>query len=94
MRFLIVRTVIRAPAEAELLAAMAAGRRLRDERIAPEHRRQIARAANREAALLRARALAKVGAVRSGRQRVKVLCLDDPAPRTDPGRRTEPARSG
>lgn len=83
MRYLIVRTVIRPPAESELIAAMAPGRRLRDERTAPESRRQIARAEDREAALLLARALAKVGAVRSGRQRVKVLRLDGPADRAD-----------
>lgn len=81
MRYLIVRTLIRAPAEAELTAAMAPGCRLRDEQVAPEPRRQIVRADDREAALLLARALSSVGAVRSGRQRVKVLRLDDPSPR-------------
>lgn len=86
MRFLIVRTLIRSPAESELIAALAPGRRLRDERTAPEPRRQIVRAEDREAALGLARALAKVGAVRSGRQRVKVLRLDDPADRPDPDR--------
>lgn len=78
MRFLIVRTEIRTAAEAELTAAMAPGCRLRDERLAPEPRRQIVRADDRDAALLLARALAQVGAVRAGRQRVKVIRLDEP----------------
>lgn|SRR5690606_32331353 len=82
MRYLIVRTVIRTPAEAELAAAMTPGRRLRDERVAPEPRRQVIHADDREAALLLARALSSVGAVRSGRQRVKVLRIDE----SDPGR--------
>lgn len=81
MRFLIVRTVIRTPAEADLTAAMAPGCRLRDERVAPESRRQILRADDRDAAFVLARALSAVGAVRSGRQRVKVLRLDEPEPR-------------
>lgn len=83
MRFLIIRTDIQTPAEAELTAALAPGRRLRDERTSPEPRRQVVHAEDREAALLLARALAQVGAVRAGRQRVKVLRLDDPGPRVD-----------
>ncbi|MEH0843917.1 hypothetical protein V6U81_16155 [Micromonospora sp. CPCC 205711] len=78
MRFLIVRTDIRAAADNDILTAWAGGGRLRDERTTPEARRQIVHAEDRDAALLLARALATVGAVRSGRQRVKVLPLDDP----------------
>jgi hypothetical protein len=81
MRFLIVRTDIRAAADDELAAALADGRRLRDEPTTPEHRRQTVRAEDREAALLLARALSSVGAVRAGRQRVKVVPLDEPDPR-------------
>ncbi|MBY8874429.1 hypothetical protein K7640_21605 [Micromonospora sp. PLK6-60] len=80
MRFLIVRTDIRAAADAEIAAAWAGGGRLRDERSTPEARRQVVHAEDRQAALVLARALATVGAVRSGRQRVKVLALDDPVP--------------
>jgi hypothetical protein len=78
MRFLIVRTEIRAAADTDITAAWAGGRRLRDETDRPEHRRQVVHAEDRDAALLLARAIATVGAVRSGRQRVKVLPLDDP----------------
>ncbi|MBO4206855.1 hypothetical protein [Micromonospora echinofusca] len=78
MRFLIVRTDIRAAADADLAAVFARGGRLRDEQTAPEPRRQTLHAEDREAALTLARALAAVGAVRSGRQRVKVLPIDDP----------------
>jgi hypothetical protein len=67
MRYLIVRTDVRehdpdVPGQ-------------RDERRCPEHRRQVASAQDREAALHMARALAACGAVRSGRQRVKVIRL-------------------
>ncbi|MGW0436304.1 hypothetical protein ACWDV4_27605 [Micromonospora sp. NPDC003197] len=78
MRFLIVRTEIRAAAEGDLTAAWTGGRRLRDEKTSPELRRQTVHAEDRDAALLLARALSTVGAVRSGRQRVKVLPLPDP----------------
>ncbi|WP_341717498.1 hypothetical protein QQG74_27040 [Micromonospora sp. FIMYZ51] len=78
MRFLIVRTDIRAAADTDITAAWAGGRRLRDETIRPEPRRQVVHAEDRDAALLLARALATVGSVRSGKQRVKVLPLDDP----------------
>ncbi|WP_229400733.1 hypothetical protein [Micromonospora okii] len=80
MRFLIVRTDIRAAADIDIAAAWAGGGRLRDETTAPEPRRQVVHAEDREAALLLARALSCVGAVRYGRQRVKVLPLDDSAP--------------
>lgn len=88
MRFLIVRTDIRAAADDELAAAWAHGERLRDEQTAPEQRRQIVRADDRDAALLLARALSSVGAVRSGRQRVKVLPVGEPDRRL----RNEPHR--
>ena len=78
MRFLIVRTDIRTAGETDITAAWACGNRLRDETIRPEPRRQVVHAEDRDAALLLARALATVGAVRSGKQRVKVLPLDDP----------------
>ncbi|MCM0676927.1 hypothetical protein NCC78_19865 [Micromonospora phytophila] len=80
MRFLIVRTDIRAAADVDIVAAWAGGSRLRDETTTPEPRRQIVHAEDRDAALLLARALATVGAVKSGRQRVKVLPLDAPQP--------------
>jgi hypothetical protein len=67
MRYLIVRTDVR---DHELDAP---GQR--DERRCPEHRRQVASAVDREAALHLARALAACGAVRAGRQRVKVIRL-------------------
>ncbi|WP_433529791.1 hypothetical protein ACQPYA_26625 [Micromonospora sp. CA-263727] len=78
MRFLIVRTDIRSAAETDITAAWACGHRLRDETTRPEPRRQVVHAEDRDAALLLARAIATVGAVRSGKQRVKVLPLDDP----------------
>ncbi|MEU6075578.1 hypothetical protein [Micromonospora sp. NPDC047074] len=81
MRFLIVRTDIRAAADVDIAAAWARGGRLRDETSTPEPRRQIVHAEERDAALLLARALATVGAVRSGKQRVKVLPLAEPDPR-------------
>ncbi|MEV0727525.1 hypothetical protein [Polymorphospora sp. NPDC050346] len=81
MRFLIVRTDIRAVADDDLVAAWAEGQRLRDEKTTPEPRRQTVRADDRDAALLLARALSSsVGAVRSGRQRVKVVRLAEPVP--------------
>jgi hypothetical protein len=66
MRYLIVRTDVREPAGPD---------QPRDERRRPETRRQVASAANRDAAMHMARALAACGAVRSGRQRVKVIRL-------------------
>lgn len=78
MRFLIVRTDIRAAAYDDVAAAWAAGDPLRDEKIAPEARRQIVHAEDRDAALVLARALSAVGAVRAGRQRVKVLPVSEP----------------
>lgn len=78
MRFLIVRTDIRAAADDDLAAAWAQGECLRDEQTTPEQRRQTVRADDRDAALLLARALSSVGAVRSGRQRVKVLPVGQP----------------
>ncbi|KAB1138828.1 hypothetical protein ACLQ20_04795 [Micromonospora sp. DT46] len=90
MRFLIVRTDIRAAADVDIAAAWACGDRLRDETTTPEPRRQIVHAEERDAALLLARALATVGAVRSGKQRVKVLPLDEPGR----GRRAAPDDRG
>jgi hypothetical protein len=78
MRFLIVRTDVRAAAYADVAAALQAGNRVRDEKVAPEARRQIVHAEDRDAALILARALSNVGSVRSGRQRVKVLPLAEP----------------
>ncbi|MEW2381668.1 hypothetical protein AB0873_06195 [Micromonospora sp. NPDC047707] len=78
MRFLIVRTDVRAAADVDIAAAWADGGRLRDEPTSPEPRRQVVHADDRDAALVLARALASVGAVRAGRQRVKVLPLDEP----------------
>ncbi|MFG1654480.1 hypothetical protein ACGFIE_31565 [Micromonospora sp. NPDC049275] len=80
MRFLIVRTDIRTVADGDIAAAWADGHRLRDETITPEPRRQTVHAEDREAALLLARALSSVGAVRAGKQRVKVLPLGEPRP--------------
>ncbi|RKN17897.1 hypothetical protein D7147_18180 [Micromonospora musae] len=80
MRFLIVRTDIRTVADGEIAAAWAGGHRLRDETTAPEPRRQVVHAEDREAAMHLARALASVGAVRAGRQRIKVLPLGEPLP--------------
>lgn len=67
MRFLIVRTDVRDH------DPDASGQR--DERRHPEHRRQVASAVDRDAAMHLARALAACGAVRAGRQRVKVIRL-------------------
>lgn len=95
MRFLIVRTDIRAAADEDLAAAWANGTCLRDERTAPEARRQIVRAEDRDAALLLARALANVGAVRAGRQRVKVLPVGEPVRRPrQPAGTAQGAESG
>ncbi|MEU4479853.1 hypothetical protein AB0F68_17615 [Micromonospora sp. NPDC023966] len=81
MRFLIVRTEIRAAADTDIAAAWAGGGRLRDETSTPEPRRQVVHAEDRDAALLLARALSTVGPVRAGRQRVKVLPIEDLHPR-------------
>ena len=78
MRFLVVRTEIRAAAADDLTAAWSDGGPLRDEKTSPEPRRQVVRADNLDAALLLARALSTVGAVRSGRQRVKVVPVGAP----------------
>lgn len=78
MRYLIVRTDVRAVAPDELASAWASGLRVRDERTAPEPRRQTMFAEDRDAALHLARALASVGPVRAGRQRVKVVLLGGP----------------
>lgn len=78
MRYLIVRTEVRVFEPEELNAAWYAERALRDESEQPELRRQTAEADNLDAALVLARALASVGAVRSGRQRVKVLRIGQP----------------
>jgi len=84
MRFLIVRTDIRTVADDDLAAAWAGGERLRDEQTAPEPRRQIVRAEDRDAAMVLARALSHVGAVKAGRQRVKVVRLEsERQPRTE-----------
>lgn len=79
MRYLIVRTDVRTVAPDEMASAFAHGQRVRDERTAPEPRRQTMFAEDREAALHLARALAAVGSVRAGRQRIKVVRLGDPA---------------
>lgn len=81
MRYLIVRTDIRTAADIDLAAAWAGGGCLRNETTTPELRRQTVHAEDRDAALLLARALSTVGAVRAGRQRVKVLPLAEPGRR-------------
>jgi hypothetical protein len=78
MRYLIVRTEVRSVGPDEVVAAWADGARIRDERTDPEPRRQTVSAEDREAALSLARALASVGAVRSGRQRIKVVRVAEP----------------
>ena len=78
MRYQIVRTDVRAVAHDELTSAWANGARVRDERTTPEQRRQTMFAEDRDAALHLARALASVGPVRAGRQRVKVVRLGEP----------------
>jgi hypothetical protein len=93
MRFLIVRTDIRTAADEDLATAWASGGSLRDERTAPEARRQTVHADDRDAALLLARALASVGAVRAGRQRVKVLPISEPERPSRSVNLERPARS-
>jgi hypothetical protein len=67
MPYLIIRTDVRNVPE-----KINEGR-FRDERNAPETRRQTAKADNFDAAMRMARALASCGQVRTGRQRVKVI---------------------
>ncbi|WP_416902494.1 hypothetical protein [Micromonospora echinospora] len=90
MRFLIVRTDIRTADDADLAAAWSTGDRLRDETTAPEPRRQVLHADDRDAALRLARALAAVGRVRAGQQRVKVLPVTQPRARSARWGRTTP----
>ncbi|HEY7177442.1 MAG TPA: hypothetical protein VH442_21200 [Micromonosporaceae bacterium] len=71
MPYLIVRTDVRQVSTETVDATDHA----RDERSAPERRRQTAIAESRDVALHMARALASSGPVRSGRQRVKVIRL-------------------
>jgi hypothetical protein len=78
MRYLIVRTEVRPVGLDDINALWGEDVPLRDETEAPEPRRQTAEADSLEAALRLARALASVGAVRSGRQRVKVVKLGQP----------------
>lgn len=78
MRYLIVRTEVRPVAPEDVVASFLDEQPLRDESLVPELRRQVAEADSLEAALQLARALSSVGAVRSGRQRVKVLRVDAP----------------
>jgi hypothetical protein len=78
MRYLIVRTEVRGFSPDQLNAAWLDGEALRNESERPELRRQTVEAENLDAALHLARALASVGAVKSGRQRVKVLRLGQP----------------
>jgi hypothetical protein len=75
MRYLVVRTDVRPLDIVELENSWAAGIQPRDERTAPETRRQILTAETREAAMTMARALTSAGLVRGGRQRVKVVPL-------------------
>jgi hypothetical protein len=82
MRFLIVRTDVRAIAPDDATRTWAGGGRVRDERTAPEQRRQTVSAEDLDAAIHLARALASVGAVRTGRQRIKVVRVGEPTPRT------------
>jgi hypothetical protein len=81
MRYLIVKTEVRSVAPDELALAWENGGRVRDEQTTPEFRRQTMFAENRDAALHLARALAAVGSVRAGRQRVKVVRLGEPPAR-------------
>ena len=78
MRFLIVRTDIRTAAADDLRRAWADGHRLRDETTPPSRagRSSMPRTGTPRCQL--ARALASVGAVRAGRQRVKVVRLGEP----------------
>jgi hypothetical protein len=68
MTYLIIRTDVR-----DVPERINDGGRFRDERSAPETRRQMAKAENFDAAMRMARALASCGQVRTGRQRVKVI---------------------
>jgi hypothetical protein len=78
MRYLIVRTEVRPIGLDEINAQWDDESPIRDEVETPEPRRQTAEADSLEAALRLARALASVGAVRAGRQRVKVVKLGQP----------------
>lgn len=73
MRYLIIRTDVRAVAVDEMAAAWSHGQPVRDERSQPEPRRQTATADDLPAALTLARALSATGSVRAGRCRVKIL---------------------
>ncbi|TDB74261.1 MULTISPECIES: hypothetical protein [unclassified Micromonospora] len=64
-RFLVVLTDVRT----------VEGREVRDERTAPERRRQVVGANSREAADRIAGAFMALGMVRAGRQRVKVIAV-------------------
>lgn len=88
MHYLVVRTNVRRLSSRDLAVTWATGGRARDEHTFPEPRQQTAFAQNLDAALQLARALATVGAVRAGRQRVKVVRLDTAQPRD---RRTRPS---
>ncbi|WP_033340841.1 hypothetical protein [Catenuloplanes japonicus] len=78
MRYLIVRTDIRPVEPPAMETVWADGKSVRDERTTPEPRRQTVLAQDRAAALDLARALSAMGAVRSGRQRVKIIRVGDP----------------
>ena len=67
MPYLVIRTDVRNVPE------KITGPRFRDERNAPETRRQTATADSFDSAMRMARALAACGQVRLGRQRVKVI---------------------
>jgi hypothetical protein len=71
MTYLIIRTDVRAVPDES-----ANGGHFRDERNAPEFRRQMAKAENFDAAMGLARALSACGQVRLGRQRVKVIRIN------------------
>jgi hypothetical protein len=73
VRYVVVRTDVRALTAADLAAAIAGSGHARDERTFPEPRRQMAFADTLDAAIGLARALAAVGQVRAGRQRVKII---------------------
>ncbi|HEY2792158.1 MAG TPA: hypothetical protein VGJ28_07385 [Micromonosporaceae bacterium] len=68
MTYLIIRTDVRDVAEEIDDSGW-----IRDERNAPETRRQMAKADSFDAAMRMARALSACGQVRLGRQRVKVI---------------------
>lgn len=85
MRYLIVKTDVRTVAPDELASAWTHGYRVRDEHVAPELRRQTMFAEDRDAALHLARALAAIGPVRAGRQRIKVVRLGEPPHRKREG---------